>query len=377
MTLRVLFVNHASRLSGAELVLLDVAPAFPGSSAFLFEEGPLCAALAKAGVTPILPRAASGFSSIKRDRSLWRALPHLGGLASIVWRLRHTSRGFDVVYANSQKAFALAAPASAAARRPLVWHLHDILSAGHFGRQQIGLTVRLANRFAARVIVPSRAAGAAFAAAGGRPGLLRVVPNGLDDAAPEGQAEIRASFGLQTPFIFGVFSRLSPWKGQAVALEALAALPDMGCVIAGGALFGEQAYAAALVQQAAALGVADRVRFLGQRGDVPALMRAVDAVVHPSTEPEPFGRTLVEAMLARRPVIAADAGAIPEILDGGRYGLLFPPGDHAALAARLRDVRDGAAEAMLAPAERRARDNYSAGRMREAIRAVVDEAVAP
>jgi glycosyltransferase involved in cell wall biosynthesis len=376
MTPSVLFVNHASRLSGAELVLLDIAQAFRGASAFLFEDGPLCAALAKAGVTPILPAGASGFTSIKRDRSLWRALPHMGGLARMLLRLRSVARGFDLIYANSQKAFALAAPACAAARRPLIWHLHDILSSDHFGRGQIGLTVRLANRFASRVIVPSRAAAEAFTAAGGHQPLIRVVPNGLDDASGPDLEPLRAAFGLTTPFVFGVFSRLSPWKGQSVALKALAELPDAGCVIAGAALFGEEAYAEALLAEAASLGVADRVRFLGQRSDVPALMRAVDAVVHPSTEPEPFGRTLVEAMLARRPLIAADAGAVPEILDGGRVGLLFPPGDHAALAERLRAVRGGAGLELLDLAEQRAREFYNAARMRDAIRAVVAEAAA-
>ncbi len=371
---RVLFVNHASKLSGAELVLLDVVKAFRGASAFLFEDGPLRGALAAQGITSILPPAGLAFASIKRDRSLLHALPHAGGLLSMLLRLRGAARRFDVVYANSQKAFALAAPACAAARRPLVWHLHDILSADHFGRGQLALTVRLANLWAARVIVPSAAAAAAFKTAGGRPGLLRTVPNGLDPD-PAARFPSRDQWGLP-PFVFGVFSRLSPWKGQEVALRALAELPGAGCVIVGGALFGEEAYARSLVVLAEQLGVADRVRFLGQRDDVPALMGAVDAVVHPSVAPEPFGRTIVEAMLARRPVIAAEAGAVPEILADGAFGSLFPPGDHCALAASLRRVRDGAADALLDPAEHRARTVYGADRMRALIRQVVAE-VAP
>ena len=368
---RVLFVNHASRLSGAELVLLDIVQAFRGSSVFLFEDGPLRGALASAGITPILPAAGAGFTSIKRDRSLLRALPHVGGLARMVLRLTGAARSFDVVYANSQKAFVLAAPACAVARRPLIWHLHDILSTDHFGAGQIKLTIRLANSFAARVIVPSKAAADAFVAAGGREGLLRVVPNGLDDVHGGIRQPGREAHGLDLPVVFGVFSRLAPWKGQAVALRALQAVPDAGCIIAGGALFGEDDYARSLVALAAELGVTDRVRFLGHRDDVPALMRSVDTVVHPSTEPEPFGRTLVEAMLARRPVIAADAGAAPDILDGGRVGMLFPPGDHEALAACLRRVRSGAAAALVDPAEERARMFYNADRMRDAIKEVV------
>lgn len=373
---KVLFVNHASRLSGAELVLLDVVKGFRGGSAFLFEDGPLRSALAALGITPILPVAGAGFTSIKRDRSLWRALPHLSGLVGMLARLARTARRFDVIYANSQKAFALAGPASALARRPLIWHLHDILSADHFGAGQIKLTVRLANAFATRVIVPSQACADAFTAAGGKAALLRVVPNGLDDRYGDTRPVSAEALGLapDTKVIFGVFSRLAPWKGQTVALRALQAVPDAGCIIAGGALFGEDDYARSLVDLAAELGVTERVRFLGHREDVPVLMRSVDAVVHPSIEPEPFGRTLVEAMLARRPVIAAKAGAIPEILEDGRVGLMFPPGDDVALAACLRQVQSGATDALLDPAEARARTFYSAERMRVGIEAVVAEA---
>ena len=368
---RILFVNHASCLSGAELVLLDVAAAFQGASAFLFEDGPLRPALQKRGVTTVLPPGGASFAAIKRDGSLLRALPHVGRLARMGMRLAAAARQHDVVYANSQKAFALAAPACAVARRPLVWHLHDILSPDHFGRAQRALTIAWANRWAARVIAPSRAVADAFTTAGGRAGLLHIVPNGLDDQTGDRPVPLRDSLGLQSPFVFGVFSRLAPWKGQDVALRALALLPEAGCIIAGDALFGEDDYKNSLLALADTLGVSDRVRFLGQRSDVPALMRTVDAVVHPSTEPEPFGRTLVEAMLARRPVIAAQAGAVPEILDEGRAGLLFPPGDSAALAAALRRVQAGTGTALLDVAEMRARTLYNAGRMQDSIRTII------
>ena len=355
---RVLFVTHASRVTGAELVLLDVVQAFRGARAFLFEDGPLRSALAALDITSILPGAP-------------------GGLARMLVRLIRAARGADLVYANSPKAFALAAPACAVARRPLIWHLHDILSTDRFGTGRIKLSIRLANSCASRVIVPSAAAAHAFTAAGGRRSLLRIVPNGIDDVPGGTTPASRDVHGLDYPLVFGVFSRLAPCNGQAIALQALQAAPDVGCVIVGGALFGEDEYARSLVTLATELGVSDRVRFLGHREHVPALMRAVDAVVHPSIEPEPFGRTLVEAMLARRPVIATDAGAVPEILEGGRVGLMFPPGDHAALAACLRRVQAGEARALIDPAERRARLFYNTGRMRGAITEVVAEFARP
>jgi glycosyltransferase involved in cell wall biosynthesis len=114
-------------------------------------------------------------------------------------------------------------------------------------------------------------------------------------------------------------------------------------------LFGEDAYAAGLRTQAEQLGVADRVRFLGEREDVPTLLRAADAVVHTAVDAEPFGRVVVEGMLARRPVIATDAGGVREILRDGVTGLLVPPGDPVALAGAVERVR------AFSPAERAAR----------------------
>ena len=175
--------------------------------------------------------------------------------------------------------------------------------------------------------------------------------------------------GLRPGPLIGVFSRLAPWKGQHVVLQALAKLPGVHCIVAGSALFGEDAYAESLRLLASDLGIEDRVTFLGQRGDVPALMPAVDIVVHPSVDPEPFGRTLVEAMLARTPVIATDAGAASEILDGGEAGTLVPPGDAGALTEAIRETLAGnaALAARIERAEARARDLYGTGPMRRAI----------
>ncbi len=78
-------------------------------------------------------------------------------------------------------------------------------------------------------------------------------------------------------------------------------------------------------------------------------MQAVDAVVHPSVDPEPFGRTLVEAMLAGVPVIATDAGASAEILDGGAAGTLVPPRQSDRLAVALAALRATRAPSRRAP----------------------------
>ncbi|WP_375462542.1 glycosyltransferase [uncultured Methylobacterium sp.] len=369
-TPRVLFVNHTSTMSGAEMVLADVVKPWRGSGAFLFEDGPLDRAMRGQGLTVVRARRGTGLSGLRRDGSLLRAIPLAGRLVATVLELARAARGHDVVYANSQKAFVLAALATGIARRPLVWHLHDILDGAHFGRAQRELQVRLANARAARVVVPSSAAAAAFVAAGGRADLVEVVANGLDlPADPAAPAALREALGLPAGPLIGVFSRLAPWKGQHVVLEALTRLPGVRCVIVGAALFGEDAYAARLRALAAERGLGDRVRFLGQRSDVPRLMRAVDAVVHPSIAPEPFGRTLVEAMLVGVPVIASDAGAAAEILDAGAAGTLVPANDAAALADAIARVLvpSPALAAQVRSAQVSARARYGAARMRAAV----------
>lgn len=96
--------------------------------------------------------------------------------------------------------------------------------------------------------------------------------------------------------LVGVFGRLADRKGQHVAIAAVGAISGAQLVVVGGALFGEDAAEARLRSQVTRAGLEDRVRFLGFRNDVPALMGGVDIVVHRSIQPEPFGRVIVEAM---------------------------------------------------------------------------------
>jgi glycosyltransferase involved in cell wall biosynthesis len=376
---RVLFVSHTGTMSGAELVLCDVVQAWPGSAAFLFERGPLAEALHGAGLTIRLAAPGADLSGLRRDVSPLRALPVLGRLARLALDLGRAARGSDVVYANSQKAFLLAALPARLVGRPLIWHLHDILDGAHFGRAQRIVQARLANACAARVIVPSQAAAEAFVRAGGRRDRVTVVPNGLDlTLDPRPATELRAELGLPAGPLIGVFSRLAPWKGQDVVIEALAQVPGLRCIVVGSALFGEDAYAAGLRDLAASRGVADRVLFLGQRSDVPRLMQAVDAVVHPSVDPEPFGRTLVEAMLAGVPVVATDAGASTEILDGGALGTLVPPRRPDRIAAALTKIlaRPDAVAGRTRRAREQALARYGAARMQDDLAALIRRAVA-
>lgn len=136
-------------------------------------------------------------------------------------------------------------------------------------------------------------------------------------------------------------SRCEPWKGHRLLLEALAAMSDVGgwCVwVVGGAQRPhEHAYLAELRAFADRAGIADRVRWLGQRPDVATLFAAADLYCQPNLEPEPFGLAFVEALAAGLPVVSVRQGGVCEIVDD-TCGVLVPPGDAASLARTLTDL---------------------------------------
>jgi glycosyltransferase involved in cell wall biosynthesis len=130
--------------------------------------------------------------------------------------------------------------------------------------------------------------------------------------------------------------RLTSWKGQTVLIEALARLSGRNvCCVLVGSDQGRRRYSAGLIRQAEALGVADRVRLVGECQDMPAALLLADVVVHASTQPEAFGRVVIEAQAMRRPVVASDLGAPIETVEHGVTGWRTPPGDAGALAAAI------------------------------------------
>jgi len=380
MTASILFVDHTAMMGGAQHSLLDIAEANRARSAVvLFEDGPFARALEGRGVRVLRLDGGGSLRQLKK-RS---ALPGLGALVATV-RLARTlarvARPFDLLYANSPKSFVVAALAGRLAHMPVVWHLRDILGEGHFSRANVRAVVSLANWSAVRVVANSRATADAFVAAGGRASLVTVVHNGIDAApfdalAPGTRAAVRAELGIPDDvFLVGCFSRLHPWKGQTVLLDAVARMPDVQALVVGGALFsGEAPYEAELRGRAQLPALAGRVHMLGARDDVPRLLTACDVVVHASVLAEPFGRVLVEAMLAGRPVVATRGGGVPEVVCDGETGVLVPPGDVRALREALDALRrDPARVAALA---RRGADHARARFSRESMLAGVHRVI--
>lgn len=331
---RVLFIDHTAQLGGAELSLLDLARCTPGCRVVLFQQGPFHERLESAGVEVSVIDAPS-LGSVRRESGLLSSLGALRGVWQSVRAVARLGKHHDVLYANSQKGWVATALASVICRRPAVWHLRDLLTPDHFSRTNVRVVVSLANWFATGVIANSHATRQAFIDAGGRPDLVTVIYNGIDPAPFEKVARERHPQAAARMPVAACVGRLCSWKGQHVFLRALAMTPGVRGWVIGAALFGEDDYADSLQRQAKSLGIVDRVDFLGFRKDVPELLSRCDILAHTATSPEPFGRVLVEAMLAGTAVIATRGGGPSEIVEDGRTGLLVPAGDEAALAAAI------------------------------------------
>jgi glycosyltransferase involved in cell wall biosynthesis len=350
----ILFLDQSGELGGAELCLADLAEFCRGRCAvLLFQNGPF-AELLRAKSIPVivatLPETAGRVGKAAGVFAYFRAIP---GMALLIYRVMQSARDFELLYANTAKALVVAAIVAFFLRKQFCFHLHDIVNANHFSAINRRLIVVLANR-AQAVVANSQATAEAYKSAGGKNRRVKVIHNGFKPflfrpGSANSSAGTRCGISEGNSPLVGLFGRIAPWKGQHIFLKALVELPDVRGLIVGEALFtGEdRRYSQELRELAAQLGIADRVQFTGFCSDIVPLLLSVDIVAHCSISPEPFGRVIVEAMLAGRPVIATRAGGVTEIVTDNNTGLLVEPGDAHALAAaiqRLIKDRDFAAE---------------------------------
>jgi glycosyltransferase involved in cell wall biosynthesis len=244
----------------------------------------------------------------------------------------------DVVACHSAWPLAVCGPVVKGAGRLLVFWMHDLSEGKHW-----------VERWAKRTS-PDLAIVNSHYTATTLPNLFPDAPHEViycpveAPAAHRDRAEVRRE--LDTPDDATVIiqaSRLERWKGQGPLIEALGRLRDrrdwMAWVVGGAQRPHEASYLDELRAACRAAGIADRVRFLGQRRDVPRLLAAADVHCQPNTGPEPFGIAFVEALYAGLPVVTTAFGGAVEVVDEA-CGLLVPPGGAGAIASALAALLD-------------------------------------
>jgi glycosyltransferase involved in cell wall biosynthesis len=296
-------------------------------------DGPLAAAVDRAGVER-LPLPGTDLSFRLHPT---RTPAGLAALAASARALAGHARRWraDVIHANGLRAGLMAVAPVARRRPPVVLQIHDRLGGGP-ASQAVRRTLALGCR---DVLAVSRMTADAFDR-GLRAPRAHVVPISVDHRrfrlGASDPAVTRRALGVAPDApLLGEVAQITPWKGQRVAIEALARLravrPDAQLLLVGhvafarpGVRYDNAAYLAELQALVRSLGVDDAVHFLGQRDDVPAIMAALDLLLLPSWG-EPFGTVAVEAMAVGTVPLVGDDGGVAEYVVDGANGRALPP----------------------------------------------------
>ncbi len=269
----------------------------------------------------------------KNPLRIWR---NVGALARLI-----RAEGVQIVHARSRAPAWSASLAATRAGVPFITTYHAPYDESTPGKRAYNAVMARGER----VIAISRFIAELVHERHGVPAArIRLIPRGVDPATfdpdqldPARPAALRRLWGLAEDRPIALLpGRLSRWKGQEVLIAALRWIrtPGLVCVFVG-PTEGRERFVAQLQARAAAAGAIERVRFVGGCDDMPAALALANVVVSASTEPEGFGRTVIEAQAMRRPVVATDHGGAAETVEHGATGWRVTPGDPVALAAAI------------------------------------------
>jgi glycosyltransferase involved in cell wall biosynthesis len=389
--MRLALVSVSDQLGGSEVVLLQIVEhvrrtrpdwsvdvVVPGAGPLAARSAALGARVHALAMPPALARlgewgtAARPLGVLRQLSAAITALPgYERGFADLLDTIRP-----DIIHSNGFKAHVVAARARTDAAR--VWHVHEYVSSRAATRRLLRLYGAVPDAIVANshsVADDLRRALAGRVRAG-----ITVVHNGVDVErfTPAGPAlDLDAASGLAPAAAgavrVGLVATFARWKGHDVFLRALAgADPAVRGYVVGAPVYdttGSQWTMEELRSVAADARVEDRAGFAGFQPDVPAVLRALDIVVHASVQPEPFGLVVAEAMACGRPVITTGIGGAAEIVRPGETALTCIAGDPASLASAINTLaRDGARRARLGSAGRAVvEEQFTAARFGDAI----------
>ena len=332
--LTVLQVLPALDTGGVERGTVEMVQAIVragGSALVASSGGRLVAAVERAGGTHIMLKLAS-----KNPARIW------SNAARLAFLIR--AADVDIVHARSRAPAwsAWLACRRTAARFVTTWH--GVYSENAPGKRRFNAVMARGERV---IAISHFIAARVLSRYNIDPARLRVIPRGVDPSqfdpeAVSGHRVARLSADWRLPDgapTIMLPARLTRWKGHIIMIEALARLERQDvCLVMVGADQGRKKFLKELLARAEQLGVTDRIRIVGHCDDMPAALMLADIVVNPSIEPEPFGRTVIEAQAMGRPVVVSDQGGTAETVEHGVTGWRVPPGDAAALAAAINHL---------------------------------------
>lgn len=344
---RILLIGHTASLGGAELALLRLVQNLDSKRfepiVLLFADGSLATMLRGSGIEvhclPLSPK----INQASRMAVSWPALFRYQDIAIVfrqICRVMNFIREGDVdlVHTNSLKAAIIGGIATAFARKPLVWYVHDRIASDYLPKFAIRALHALALTLPTFVVGNSLSTLRTFLPK--LPLRCDVVYPGVDlklFPAPK-TPPVNLYYDARRDVKIGIVGRLSPTKGQDVFIRAASLVaktfPQAKFFVIGSAMFNDAAWETKIRQLASEHKTVD-IQFMGFCADIPLAMSELDVIVHASTVPEPFGQVVAEAMCCGKPVVAVDAGGIPEVITNGQCGWLVPQSDAERMAERI------------------------------------------
>jgi len=343
---KILFLEQFSKISGGQVVLLQILKELDKNKykpyVVIPSRGPLANELETLGIKYfVLPIGV--YSS--GNKSFWDIIKYF--VLSLIMIIRVfniiAKEKIDLVYANAPRTYVWGTISAWLARKPIIWHLHSIIS-----RWELSATVVVVRVFKVnRIIAISKAVAQPYTKQGI---LVNVIYNGVDcdlfKAKLANPSIVKKELGIQAEAkIVAYIGQLAKWKGVADFIKAAKNVSlkqsEVIFLLIGDVVFGgqrEQDYKRYLIDLTAKLEINQKVHFLGNRTDVPRILSAIDILVVPSIEPEPLSLALLEGMASAKAVVVAAHGGPVEIIDDGVNGRLYPPREVEALAACLEEL---------------------------------------
>ncbi len=348
MPSRILFLDQFSSLGGGQRVLSVILKSLPPDRepiVALNGHGEFARLLEDEGIQvkqlPIGEYSSRRKPTRERIRFLLRTLGCIVPLALLVFR-----RKVGLIYANGPRTFLCAVAIGVVTRRPVVWHLHNVLRPG----AELNLTLFL-SRWVCRIVTCSHAVAEPLLSQS-KPlaSKVHVVYNPPMLKRPNLRAERdKGLIGFRQPILasslisFGIIGRVTPFKGQLefvrAARRVLETHPAIFWIIGSPAVGDpeDEAYLQEIRSEIARQKLDEAIVLLPEQTNIEACYALIDVVVLASQEPEGFGLTALEAMMMGKAIIAPATGGIPEILDD-ETALLVPDARWESLVPRMLEL---------------------------------------
>ncbi len=341
--MKVLYVDHSPKAGGAAKVMVR-----------------LLGMLRNDGVSPVIACSEgsdlgkalhdSGFQTyampmpwLTKKASVLRLLSYIFYLFSISYRISRViwKEDIKIMHANTFIASLYCVVPAIITRRPLIWHMHDILEAGLVNK----LFIRISGYYASKIICVSEAVKSHLVEFGVAPQRCVVIYNSVQPTENSREyGRFRKELDInENVLLAGLIAFITKWKGQVVLIKAIPEVikdfPDAKFVIVGDIMLeSDRCYMDSLYRLVREYGIREHVIFTGHRPDILDIMTDLDVVVHTSILPDPLPTVVLEAMSVGKPIIASNSGGTPEMIENGANGYLITPNDPKELARAIVEL---------------------------------------